>query len=56
VCVCLGGGGGGGVMDFNVDRHSGERLRASRHTQAMMDFADFIFKQWLIDLPMKGSG
>jgi hypothetical protein len=33
-------GGGGG--DFNVIRHAGEKLRASRQTQAMTDFADFI--------------
>jgi hypothetical protein len=49
--VCGGGGGG----DFNVVRHSGERLRASRHTQVMMDFTDFIFEQGLIDLPMVGG-
>jgi hypothetical protein len=34
--------------DFNVVRHPRERLRASRHTQAMIDFADFIFEQGLI--------
>jgi hypothetical protein len=44
---------GGG--DFNVVQHSSERLRASRHTQAMIDFADFIFEQRLIDLPMVGG-
>jgi hypothetical protein len=45
---CIGG-------DFNVVRHSGEKLRASRQTQVMTDFADFISEQGLIDLPMLGG-
>jgi hypothetical protein len=45
---CMGG-------DFNVIRNPGERLRASRHAQAMIDFSDFIFEQGLIDLPMVGG-
>jgi hypothetical protein len=45
---CVGG-------DFNVVRHAGEKLRASRQTQAMTDFADFISEQGLIDLPMVGG-
>ena len=40
---------------FNVIRNPGEQLRASRHTQAMIDFSNFIFEQGLIDLPMVGG-
>ena len=49
--MCLWGGKG----DFNVVRHPGERLRNSRNTQTMMDFADFNFEQGLIDLPNVGG-
>jgi hypothetical protein len=40
------------VGDFNIVRHTREKLRASRQTQAMTNFADFISEQGLIDLPM----
>ncbi|XP_059446549.1 uncharacterized protein LOC132178109 [Corylus avellana] len=45
---CVGG-------DFNVVRNPGERLRATRQTQAMTAFADFIFEHGLSDLPMVGG-
>jgi hypothetical protein len=50
-------GGSHGVWggDFNVVRHAWEKLRASRQTQAMTEFADFISGQGLIDLPMLGG-
>jgi hypothetical protein len=53
--MCGGSHGVWGGGDFNVVRHAGEKLRASRQTQAMTEFVDFISGQGLIDLPMLGG-
>ncbi|GLT55575.1 hypothetical protein SLA2020_286860 [Shorea laevis] len=45
---CMGG-------DFNVVRYPGERIGESRHTQAMVEFSEFIFEQGLLDIPLEGG-
>jgi hypothetical protein len=45
---CIGG-------DFNVTLFFDERLRGNSHRHAVMDFADFVAEQGLMDLPMAGG-
>ena len=41
--------------DFNVTFFLDKRLRGTAHRSAVVDFADFVAEQSLVDLPLEGG-